>query len=64
MDTTVVALAHNLGVTVCAEGVEDAVQSAFLTSHQCDVLQGYYFSEPLLPDAMTALLERDARFVV
>lgn len=62
--TTVVVLAHNLGVKVCAEGVEDAAQSAFLASHQCDVLQGYYFSEPLLPDAVTALLERDARFTV
>lgn len=62
--TTVVVLAHNLGVKVCAEGVEDAAQSAFLSSHRCDVLQGYYFSEPLLPDAVTALLERDARFTV
>ncbi|APF90183.1 EAL domain-containing protein (plasmid) [Ralstonia solanacearum] len=62
--TTVVVLAHNLGVKVCAEGVEDAAQSAFLASHQCDVLQGYYFSEPLLPEAVTALLERDARFTV
>ena len=62
--TTVVALAHNLGVKVCAEGVEDAAQSAFLASHQCDVLQGYYFSEPLLPDAVTALLERDMRFTL
>ncbi|MRS97488.1 EAL domain-containing protein [Ralstonia pickettii] len=62
--TTVVVLAHNLGVKVCAEGVEDAAQSAFLASHQCDVLQGYYFSEPLLPEAVTALLERDTRFTV
>lgn len=62
--TTVVVLAHNLGVKVCAEGVEDAAQSAFLASHHCDVLQGYYFSEPLLPEAVTALLERDARFTV
>lgn len=62
--TTVVVLAHNLGVKVCAEGVEDAAQAAFLTSHQCDVLQGYYFSEPLLPDAVAALLERDGRFAV
>ena len=62
--TTVVVLAHNLGVKVCAEGVEDAAQSAFLASHQCDVLQGYFFSEPLLPDAVTALLERDTRFTL
>ena len=53
-----------IGVKVCAEGVEDAAQSAFLASHQCDVLQGYYFSEPLLPEAVTALLERDTRFTV
>jgi EAL domain-containing protein (putative c-di-GMP-specific phosphodiesterase class I) len=28
------------------------------------VLQGYFFSEPLLPDAVTALLERDTRFTL
>ncbi|WP_296228954.1 EAL domain-containing protein [Ralstonia sp. UBA689] len=62
--STVVVLAHNLGVKVCAEGVEDAVQAAFLTAHKCDALQGYYFSGPLLPDAVVALLERDTRFTV
>jgi len=28
------------------------------------VLQGYYFSEPLLPEAVTALLERNTRFTL
>ena len=42
-----VALAHNLGLTVVAEGVETEVQRDYLIEHGCDYLQGYYFSKPL-----------------
>ena len=41
------ALAHNLGLSVVAEGVETKAQKVFLISHKFDVLQGYYFSKPL-----------------
>ncbi len=41
------ALAHNLGLSVVAEGVENQQQQQFLADHQCEVLQGYYFSRPL-----------------
>lgn len=44
------ALAHNLGLNVVAEGVETAAQKDFLISHKCEVLQGYYFSKPLPAD--------------
>jgi len=46
-----IALAHELGVPVVAEGVEDETQLTFLTLHRCDIAQGYYFSRPLSSDA-------------
>jgi diguanylate cyclase (GGDEF)-like protein/PAS domain S-box-containing protein len=42
-----VALAHNLGLSVVAEGVETEAQREFLVAHGCDCLQGYLFSHPL-----------------
>jgi diguanylate cyclase (GGDEF)-like protein/PAS domain S-box-containing protein len=41
------ALAHNLGLKVVAEGVETEAQRDFLVRHQCDYLQGYLFSRPV-----------------
>jgi diguanylate cyclase (GGDEF)-like protein/PAS domain S-box-containing protein len=56
-----IALAHNLGLKVVAEGVETTAQRDFLAEHRCDYLQGYLFSKPVPPEAAGALLEaRDA----
>jgi diguanylate cyclase (GGDEF)-like protein len=46
-----IALAHELGVPVVAEGVEDETQLTFLTLHRCDIAQGYYFARPLSGEA-------------
>ena len=43
-------LAHNLGLKVVAEGVEDKEVLSLLTGLSCDLAQGYYFSRPLPPD--------------
>jgi len=43
----IIALAHELKLTVTAEGVETEEQSAFLKTHQCNMLQGYLFSRPV-----------------
>jgi EAL domain-containing protein (putative c-di-GMP-specific phosphodiesterase class I) len=52
------ALAHNLGLTVVAEGVETEAQREYLLQHQCDFMQGYLFSKPLSAgDALTFLRE-------
>ena len=55
--TATIALAHNLGLAVVAEGVETEAQRLLLTSHQCDFMQGYLFSKPLLAEAALAFIK-------
>jgi len=43
----ILALAHALGLSVTAEGVEHAEQADYLTERDCELLQGYHFSKPL-----------------
>ena len=43
----IIAMAHSLGLKVVAEGVETDGQLAYLRQHNCDVIQGFYFSKPL-----------------
>lgn len=44
---TIVALAHSLGLTVVAEGVEQAGQFDFLVGQGCSGYQGYLFGRPV-----------------
>jgi diguanylate cyclase (GGDEF)-like protein/PAS domain S-box-containing protein len=44
---TIVAMSHNLGIKVIAEGVETTEHLRFLTQRSCDEGQGYYFSRPV-----------------
>ena len=46
----VAGLAHNLGMSVCAEGVEDQATFDFLQMIECDKMQGFLISEAVLPD--------------
>ncbi|WMS88069.1 EAL domain-containing protein [Pleionea litopenaei] len=50
----IMAMAKSLNMKVVAEGVETQVQINYLARHQCDLLQGYYFSRPLERDAFIA----------
>src|SRR5690606_21376111 len=45
--TTIIAMAHNLGMEVIAEGVETTEQQNFLINHGCKIMQGYLFSRPV-----------------
>jgi hypothetical protein len=42
-------LAHNLGLTVVAEGVENAAVLALLHALDCDEAQGYHMGKPMPP---------------
>ena len=54
----IIAVAHSLGLTVTAEGIENENQSAFLKSFSCDRQQGYFFSKPLPPDQAIEYLNK------
>jgi EAL domain-containing protein (putative c-di-GMP-specific phosphodiesterase class I) len=52
-----IGMAHNLGLTVVAEGVETEAQRHFLsTIHHCNFMQGYLFAKPLPQTGFEALL--------
>lgn len=53
---TIVAMAHQLGLTVVAEGVEDEVTWRWLRAHGADHAQGYYFARPAPAAAIEAML--------
>jgi diguanylate cyclase (GGDEF)-like protein/PAS domain S-box-containing protein len=54
--TAIIGMAKNLNIKVIAEGVENEAQMAFLRAHQCDEIQGYYFSKPLAVDKVAEKL--------
>jgi diguanylate cyclase (GGDEF)-like protein/PAS domain S-box-containing protein len=53
--SAMIGLAHNLGLRVVAEGVENLAQCEFLRDLDCDELQGYLFSRPVPPSELAAL---------
>ena len=48
--SAIMSLGHGLGLEVVAECVETPEQLRFLKTNGCDIIQGYYFSKPLLAD--------------
>ena len=47
LTTAIIAMAHSLGITVVAEGIEDEQQFALLRQRKCDLGQGFWFSRPV-----------------
>ena len=54
--TAIIAMAHSMGLTVVAEGVENSTQRGFLAGLHCDEMQGYLFSKPVGEDEALELL--------
>jgi EAL domain-containing protein (putative c-di-GMP-specific phosphodiesterase class I) len=54
----IINLAHNLHMTVIAEGVETAGQANYLRQNGCDEMHGYLFAKPMASEDYAALLAR------
>lgn len=60
MVEALVDLAHNLKLTVCAEGVETPDVLDYLADIGCDSAQGFYISRPILPKDVLGVIDRDS----
>lgn len=49
---SIIAMAHRIGMTVVAEGVETAEQMALLADQGCDIVQGYHIARPMPLDRL------------
>lgn len=56
LTTAIIAMAHSLGITVVAEGVEKEGQYAVLRERGCDLAQGYWLGHPVNAQEFRALL--------
>lgn len=53
----IISMAHRLGHSVVAEGVEQEAQREYLIRHSCDFLQGFLFSRPVSEETARKLLQ-------
>ncbi|MGB3684177.1 MAG: PAS domain S-box protein [Rubrobacteraceae bacterium] len=60
--STVINLAHALGLSAVAEGVENREQLARLRELKCDLAQGYYFAKPQDSEATDTLLAENLQW--
>lgn len=51
-----ISVGRKLGLHVVAEGVEQECELAFLRKQGCPAIQGYYYSRPVSPEALSAML--------
>lgn len=57
---TIIAMAHNLGLALVAEGVETQGQLAFLRQHGCETYQGWLFAKAMSASDLDQLLNLSA----
>jgi len=60
ISTAIIAMGHQLGLKIVAEGVETEAQRTFLRDKACDELQGYLISRPLDVKDIEILLMEEA----
>ncbi|MGN7253441.1 putative bifunctional diguanylate cyclase/phosphodiesterase [Arthrobacter sp. SAFR-014] len=58
--SSMINMAHSLGLSVTAEGIETSEQAAYLMDLQCDALQGYLFSVPESEACLDQAISRSA----
>ncbi|NDP60900.1 MAG: EAL domain-containing protein [Oxalobacteraceae bacterium] len=56
-----IALAHNMGLQVVAEGVTTAAQTEFLLQRNCTAMQGFLFSHPVTAEELTRALQENGQ---
>lgn len=56
---TIIDLAHNLGLTVVAEGVETKTSLELLKTLGCNIVQGFYIGKPVSSDDMIKALNKE-----
>ena len=56
-------MAHALGISVTAEGVETKAQALGLLALGCERAQGFHFGRPVAAAEFSALLRRKPRFI-
>ena len=61
MAAAIINIAHNLGLKVVAEGVEEEKQLSILRRYDCEMLQGYLYSKPLSADKFEKLLKENQK---
>ncbi len=57
LTTAIIAMAHALGITVVAEGIEQEVQFDLLAQRGCDLAQGYWLSHPISATDVVQMIE-------
>jgi diguanylate cyclase (GGDEF)-like protein len=57
----VIGLGHSLGMSVTAEGVESEEQLSAVREQGCNEVQGFYFSPPLRPEALSEVLAAELK---
>jgi EAL domain-containing protein (putative c-di-GMP-specific phosphodiesterase class I) len=57
-------IAHALGLTAVAEGVEDAEQLTEVRELGCRIGQGYHLARPQCPEAVAAIIDGGGRVAV
>jgi len=55
LTTSIIAMAHSLGITVVAEGIETEGQYAVLRERGCDQGQGFWLGRPMLAQEVAKL---------
>jgi len=59
MVDSIITIAHNMGLSVVGEGVEDASQLSILKALKCEEIQGFIFSKAVTESQFTELLHKE-----